>query len=794
MRATKSNLPSFATQFIGRTLELARIASLLRNDGYRLLTLVGAGGVGKTRLAVEVGSLCTASVYFVPLQPLTSPESIVSAIAEAIGFQFNGAEDSKYQLLQYLRDKSVLLILDNFEHLLDGVVLLSEIFSNAPGVQMLVTSRERLNLIEEHVYRVGGLSFPTNSTLDPGQDDAMQLFIQTARRSNTEFVLNAEQTAHMIRICQLVDGMPLALELAAHWTRLLSCKELASEIEQCLGILTTTAHNIEPRHRNIHVVFTPTWQRLLPSERNAFMALSVFRGPFKRQAAEMIAGISVHELAALIDKCLLRMNNDGYYDLHELLRQYSEEQLLESGEAWEQVHFRHCHYYAQFMQSRWEQLCGTGLVTALQEIEAEHANVLAGWEWALAQGYTLEIEMMLDSLWFFYDTGRRFSDGEQIFQQAAIILRSAQHADERHLLGKVLARQGSLMCSLTRHDHAILLIQESLEILREDNFPRDRAFALLRMGIAVFWAKGHQKSREYFEQSLHLYQQERDQWGSGSALFWLGIATEFDGDLEMAWKTYQASLAILRLSSSAFSIASVTSQMSQIATKRGNDAEALRLAQESLALFLEADIVWGIAMSYDRMALALMNANRFLEARRYIVECLVLSNEYILPHQKLLALGRATRLRYFQGRYDEAIQIIAQLLMCLEPQQSATYLKLLDEIKDVVTPDIYLAASEQGGARNLDEMAKTLVVELRQEIEQTAQIASASYTLPDPLTDRELEILHLIADGVPTGDVAERLCLSIGTVRWYLKQIYSKLSVSSRIQAIVRARELKLLP
>ncbi|HEX2619781.1 MAG TPA: AAA family ATPase, partial [Phototrophicaceae bacterium] len=333
-----ANLPSLPTPFIGRNKELRDIQDLLTDSSCRLLTLIGPGGMGKTRLALEVARQVSfvRDVYFVPLQGLASSGLLVCAIADAIEFHFYESTDPEPQLLAYLRDKSLLLVLDNFEHVLDGASLLAEIYPTAPGVDMLVTSRERLNLVEEWVYDVPQLKFPSSETETEIEDySAIQFFIQNARRTNFHFALTASQKPFVIRICQRVGGLPLGIELAAAWTRTLSSEIIAEEIERSLDILETFTHNIDPRHRNIRAVFEPSWTRLPDEARMVFTELSVFRGGFTLEAAEYVARVSRQILALLVDKSLLRLDVNGRYYLHELLRQYGEEHLRGNPEAWQ---------------------------------------------------------------------------------------------------------------------------------------------------------------------------------------------------------------------------------------------------------------------------------------------------------------------------------------------------------------------------------------------------------------------------------------------------------------------------
>jgi predicted ATPase len=447
-----ASLPPQTTPFIGRTEELAEIQTLLANSDCRLLTLVGPGGIGKTRLALEVARQFSFpnGVHFVPFQSLSSPDFMVAAIADAVGFQFYPGGDPKQQLLAYFREKTMLLIMDNLEHLLDGVYLLVEILAAAPGVRILATSRERLNLLEEWVLDVNGLRYPTSESEAIIENySAVELFLQHAHRVKLSLKLSDRNKPAVLRLCHVVGGMPLALELAAPWVRLLPIDDIASEIERCLDILATTARDVEPRHRNMRATFEPTWNRLSEEEQSVFKKLSVFRGGFTREAAEYVAEASLPTLSALVDKSLLRVDANGRYDIHELLRQYGQERFQTSPEESDNTQERHSTYYANFLLRRERELKSDEQLAAFEKIKIEFDNIRTAWRWMVGHAKAAEIRKCLFALWCFLEQQYYFQEGEIIFQLAAEAL--AQSTDDagretettsRVVLGQVWARQG----------------------------------------------------------------------------------------------------------------------------------------------------------------------------------------------------------------------------------------------------------------------------------------------------------------------------------------------------------------
>ena len=328
------NLPIQSTPFLGREEELAELTKLLENPTCRLITLVGPGGIGKTRLSIHIASqkinAFPDGVYFIPLASAISIDFLISTIADALNFTFYGSKEPKVQLFNHLSEKKMLLLMDNFEHLLAGADLIADMIEVSPQTKVLVTSRERLNLKGEWLLEVKGMSCPKNDKADQLENySAVQLFLQTAQRTNSAFTLSDEDKPYLIRICQLIKGMPLGIELAAAWVRMLSCREIVKEIERNIDFLATSFRDIPERHRSLRAVFEHSWNLLSEPERNVFKKISIFRGGFDREGAHKVSGASLPILSTLVDKSLLYRKPSERYEIHELLRQYAEEKLNE---------------------------------------------------------------------------------------------------------------------------------------------------------------------------------------------------------------------------------------------------------------------------------------------------------------------------------------------------------------------------------------------------------------------------------------------------------------------------------
>ncbi|MCB0037632.1 MAG: AAA family ATPase, partial [Anaerolineales bacterium] len=366
-----SLLPISATVFIGRQAELADIMTKLRQPSCRLLTLLGPGGMGKTRLALEVARQVQADfadgALFVPLAPLTDPANIAQAIAQTLRTPLASSIPPLEQVKRLLSRRELLLILDNFEQLTAGAAQLSELLTAAPNLKLLVTSRERLNLAEEWLFPVPALA------------EAMALFSQTAVRVKPDFDQEAEEAA-VAQICQFVGGHPLAIELAASWTRVMSCSQIAAQIQQDLDFLAHAPRNAPARHQSLRALFDHSWQLLTSAEQTALAKLSVFRGGFSQEQVQIVAGATWPILLGLVDKSLVETRGDNRFDVHELVRQYTAAKLAELDQlaAAHHAHFAAYHALARHL-SGW--FTSRKAAESFHQSAHEHDNYRAALQW-----------------------------------------------------------------------------------------------------------------------------------------------------------------------------------------------------------------------------------------------------------------------------------------------------------------------------------------------------------------------------------------------------------------------------
>jgi DNA-binding SARP family transcriptional activator/predicted ATPase len=384
---TPRNWPVETTPFVGRATELARLAAYLDAPGSRLATVVGISGVGKTRLMLQAATQAMKTfgqaVRYVSLAGTLTPEAVSSTILRALALPVTGQRNAAAQLTGHLRARSLLLVLDQLDPHPGIPAFLRELTQQAPGVRLLVASSSRMNLPGEWVLPLYGLEVPESDSLDEiRRSDAVQLFVQTVQPACGVCSFDEDQLPFIAKICRLVEGMPLAIELAAAWARLLPYRDIAQEIETSYRFLASSGPDAPDRHTSLTAAFDYCWTLMSAEERIMVARLSVFRGGFVREAAEQVAGASLPALAALLDKCLIRRTGSGRYQSHRLLSQYGRQKLAQAPQEEIQTYERYCDYYTRFLQRQMDVLKYGGGDSALSEIAAEQENLKAAWNWA----------------------------------------------------------------------------------------------------------------------------------------------------------------------------------------------------------------------------------------------------------------------------------------------------------------------------------------------------------------------------------------------------------------------------
>jgi predicted ATPase len=678
----RHNLPAQPTPFVGREAELTELARLLGDPDVRLLTILGAGGMGKTRLALESAGAQLDTyqhgVYLVPLAPLDDPANIVPTITNALDFRLHGDKDPKEQLFDYLREKKMLLLMDNFEHLVVGAGLLNDILLAAPEVKVLTTSRQKLNLSSETIFALGGMDFPDWETPEDAlQYSAVKLFLQSARRAQASFELEAGDLKYVARICRLVQGLPLGILLAAAWVDVLTLEEIAAEIAQSLDFLKTEMLDVPERQRSIRAMFESSWNLLTAEERDAFAQMSVFRGGCSRKAAQQVTGVSLRVLTALVTKSLLGRNAaTGYFEIHELLRQYAEEYLDASGEA-DTVHDTHCAYYAEALRQHRDALVGHGQVQAMDDIRSDIENARAAWEWAVRSGRDADLEAAMESLFHFYELSSRYREGEEAFRRAAEALRARDDDRPDALLGKVLTRWSWFCRRVGRGEQARELAAESLAIARQAGDRREEALATNALAHAAWELYEYDEAKRRAEEALAIFEEVGDRWGMALSLHMLADTLWYRGESGEARPTYQKSLALYRESGDQWGVGRLLVRMGLMtAYQLGELEEARQLLEESRATFAKIGDRPGMAQSIGYLGTVAGLMGEYEESRRLLREYVALAKELGNRERVAYGLGLLGIIVLWEGALDEAEGYLQEGVATARATDGAWYVAL----------------------------------------------------------------------------------------------------------------------
>lgn len=658
------NLPAQPTPFVGREAELSTLQEMIKNPAIRLITLLGPGGVGKSRIALAVAEqfvtpLFPDGVFFVPLTQIDASERVIPTIAEHIKFHFSGTDDPQTQLLNYLQEKQMLIVLDTFEHLTGCADMIAQMLEAAPNIKLIVTSRERLRLRGETVYEVHGMTIPddTDSPERWCEYPIVKLFFHSARRVMPDFELNTQTSPDVVRIVELVGGVPLGVELAAAWLEMLPLSEIAQEIEASLDFLETDLRDVPARHRSIRAVFDYSWNLLTDEEKDVFMKLAIFRGGFEREAAQKITGASLRTLTALNNKSLITRDPAGRYRLHKLSRQYAEEQFAKQADK-DAVYAAHAQYYGELLL-RVSPLFNTSKEkTALEEIEKELENITIARKWAQAHQAWDIIGRVMRPMLLFYLNRSLMKDGTEAFDDLA---KAAQPDSVMYWLARmyqawVLSRMGQYdLCREYSHGAYQYFMQHGLTQHLGDT--------LNVMSYVAMMQGRYTESAQYAKQSLDYVQTAPDNavWYMGMGNW--GYAEFLLGHYEQARQIYEQ---IIQKGDdteiSPVGKAYYLNNLGEILRAMNEYDRAMALFQQAHEMFRSARMMRGVAFTLNNIGgLQFMwgdhEASRasYEEAYRYHRR---IGDQSGVGHS-LAALGNVA---LFAGDFEKALDLYGQSL------------------------------------------------------------------------------------------------------------------------------------
>jgi serine/threonine protein kinase/tetratricopeptide (TPR) repeat protein len=723
----RHNLPAQTTPFVGRESEIDALVKLINDPANRLITVLAPGGMGKTRLSLEVAEQYLSppqpipdasrrgyadGVFFVELAPLSDIDNILTAIADALEYHFQGdGRDPLQQITDYLSSKTLLLVLDNFEHLLDGAGLVTDILKTAPTVNILATSRQRLNQMGETLYHLSGMDFPAWETpADAITYGSVQLFLQSAKRVQPDFELTTDNLHDVARICKLVQGMPLGILLSASWLGMLTASEVAEEIAGGIDFFETDEIGLPDRQRSIRVVFDYSWDSMTSIEQDVFMRLSVFRGGFTRESAQAVTGANLRILMSLNNKSLIRRNADtGRYEIHELLRQYSHEKLIEQGVE-DETRDKHSDHFVAFL----EQYSADELtVKTNDKIEIEFENIRIAMRHCADFSKSESILSVHQVLGSYLDNRARHQDAMSLMGYMIDTLSIA--TDANLTVKKTISRlQGELAVfynAVGRGLEGIVYASSALEIAKslDDDVAINWAYHSLNLcnwmlGEFTNMLETATEATHYFEAKGLLHQYP-------VGLSYTTIAHLHFGNLQQAKET---GLKLVQMKDSSLGGGGFLQAMIFEALEDYDRAREYYL--EGLQRFEEANDTWGIAISQMLFGHFEVKQNNHTEAEIHFHKAFLVEyprNNFIDMYVIMMGISSflamrgdsefAVRLASFLFHYDISIKSYVGEPV-VRPQLDQT----LDNLKIEMGEEAYQQAWKTGKSLTFDAVKQEL--------------------------------------------------------------------------------------
>ncbi len=760
----RHNLPLEVTSFVGREREIDQVRRLLPTT--RLLTLTGAGGCGKTRLALraaaELGDAYPDGIWLVELAALADPGLVPWAVASVLGIPTTPGRSVVDSLVGGLGSRTVLLVLDNCEHVVTATAeLVDALLRRCPGLRVLATSRERLGSPGETTLRVPSLALPPPGEPPPAErlpdHEAVRLFIERALAARPDFAVTESNAPLIVDICRRLDGMPLAIELAAARVRSFAIEQIAARLDDRFRLLTVGPRTVIPRQQTLRATMDWSYALLSEPERALLRRLSVFAGGWTLEAAEAVCegdGITPHAmldlLTRLVDKSLViaeEQHGAVRYRLLETIRQYAREKLVETGED-ERARDRHLAYFLRLAEEAEPVVRGSSDAATLVCLEEEHDNLRAALEWSLTPPRPVEAALRLSGAlaWFWWLRGYH--------NEGCRWLDRALAAAPQRSAARMRALHGAGWLAHHRRDSATArsLLHESLAIARDLDDRWMVAWVLHALGRVAYFDNDPAAARALGEESLRIAEAVGDAWLTAWALHLLGLAAHIAADYPTAWAYYERSLALRRRIGYQEGVAILLLLMGLVAVRQGRFAEAAARYRESLVIMRQVGGAWNQSMQLAALShLAAMQGQPARAAR--LAGALAARGE--VHHTPLIPLSEAL--------FEEG-QAIA---------------------RSALGAAAYAAAWAEGHTLSLAEsVAEALAVAVAPPSAPTATPRGAPF---GNLTPAEMQVLRLLARGRTTREIAAELVVAVSTVDRHLTHIYQKLGVRNRAEATALA-------
>jgi non-specific serine/threonine protein kinase len=760
----RADWPVSLTPLIGRERESTEVAALLLRPEVRIVTLTGPGGIGKTRLAMEVGGRLGESfpdgVAFAPLGAIREPRLVLATIAQRLGVREAAGVSVQDGLRQTIDDRHVLLIVDNVEHLLGAVPDLLWLVSIAGHLKILATSRAPLQVRGEQEYAVPPLPLPDlGSGSEVATNPAVALFVERSRGIDPDFRLTETSTPVVAEICRRLDGLPLAIELAAARTKVLSPAALLARMDRTLPLLTGGARDLPDRLRTMRHAIAWSYDLLGEDERDLFNRLCVFVGTFTQLEAEEIAGANgqlLDGLAGLVENSLLRQverEGEPRFAMLETLREFGAEQLDSTGQA-DQTRARHAEHFLSLAEAAMVRLGGKERTGWLERLESAHGNLRAALSWWIEQGDSHRSLRLAGALWQFWWWRSHLAEGRQWLERALALPGAADHpaALARVLtgIGALAETQGDYAVAGEHHERAVALWQDLGDL-------RGLAVSLLFRWLVSFNADDQEGMTALSTESLRLFRELDDPWGIAMSLMEQGVMAMRRHDHAEAESVLGDAIGGFQAVGDAWGVAICQGVHGNVATDRGDYEQAAGFLRESLTTLLALNDLWGVAT--------------------------------VLP--------ASSRMLGEQGQWERAVRISGAIARLHETMGAPLkvpfrqrYEQTLAESRIRLGEERYAAAWAAGRALTPEQAVEEAV-----RLEATPTRATSPIdptTLAAPLSPREREVLRLIA-GRTARQIGEELFISESTVRTHIDNILNKVGARNQKELIAFVYERGLI-
>lgn len=814
-------LPGWGTSFVERGAELHRLEELLGRPECRLVTILGPGGVGKTRLAAEFARSLPAGTAWLFVE-LERYGDLDVALVQGLGLPAERTGDAVARVASSIADAEQLLLLDNAEHLVDQAAVMDELLGRCPRLKAVVTSRHTLGIAAEWLLPLDGLAC---SDAIEGEPAALRLFATRFELASGR-ALERNERESAIEICERLAGVPLAIELAAAWGSTLSVAEIRDELERDPGGLESNARAVPGRHRSVRAVFEHTWQLLSPRERAHFAALSVFTGGFDRNAALEVANVDLAGLSALVGKSLVRADSIGRFAVHPLVHEFARERLHGDPERHIELLARHAVYFRSYVLQTYPDVSGHHQLRAVRHLEPEWANVKAAWAQSMANGDFNEAAECLYLLCLVSFFRARYDDAHSLAAQAMAAAGGKHYRALRYValtyLGWLHVRWGELdsaeqyavealqlqaampepgpplshldaalplaTARLAQGDYAAAaeLARATVERARRTGSPSLEALALYTLENALWEMADFEDASVALDAAAALCLRNGDSWLLAHVQLDLARRAVRNGDLAEAESQLAASIEIRDEFGDAGGLAASRFRLGEVLLLRGDRDGAERQFLESIQLFRKSGDPGGIATAESALGRIALSRGDDVGARARFLHALEVARDIGYAHLAADVLVDVAEMSH-RGGDAGALPILAFVA-----EHSATpsnVLRRVHAVAEQISPETWNDARRKARSLTRVTVVSAAIAALR-----APRRATTADPGNDALTARELEVLRLVASGASNGGIAEALGVKLGTAKWYTSQLYARLGVANRTEAVARARERGLLP